>query len=85
MDLQDISVLLPKIFGVLIIFVLLTVLLISMRLLAADARRRGKSAALVVLLAFVSFPLGLLLWLVFRPEPIEPDRREFQLHDHRLQ
>lgn len=37
---------------------------------AHDASRRGKSAFLVSLLIVVSFPLGLLLWLLFRPEPL---------------
>lgn len=37
---------------------------------AADARRRGKSAFLVGLLVFLLHPrpLGLVAWLVFRPE-----------------
>ncbi|NUM56972.1 MAG: hypothetical protein HUU46_25360 [Candidatus Hydrogenedentes bacterium] len=35
-----------------------------------DAERRGKSGCLVALLVFlVSWPLGLILWIVFRPEP----------------
>jgi hypothetical protein len=35
-----------------------------------DAERRGKSGCLVALLVlFVSWPVGLILWLVFRPEP----------------
>jgi hypothetical protein len=34
-----------------------------------DARRRGKPAILVALLvALVSWPLGLLIWVIFRPE-----------------
>lgn len=33
-----------------------------------DARRRGKSGVLVALLvALLSWPLGLIAWLVFRP------------------
>jgi hypothetical protein len=36
-------------------------------------------------LAFASFPLGLLLWLVFRPDSLEVQRRQFQLQDHRMQ
>jgi Na+/H+-dicarboxylate symporter len=63
----------------------LFLLFISIRMLATDARRRGKSSILVVLLALVSFPLGLLIWLVFRPEPLDPNRRQFQLGDHRMQ
>ena len=43
---------------------------------ALDARRRGKSPFLVSLLVFVSFPLGLILWLLFRPEPLNERRRQ---------
>ena len=44
-----------------------------------DARRRGKSPFLVCLLVFVSFPLGLILWLLFRPEPLNGRRQEQEL------
>jgi len=37
-----------------------------------DAKRRGKPPILVSLLVICSFPLGLLAWLVFRPEPVPP-------------
>ena len=74
-----------KFLGILVVFFLLILLVIMMRFLAADARKRGKPPLLVVLLAFVSFPLGLLLWLVFRPEPLEPAGRPFRLGDHRIQ
>ena len=42
-----------------------------------DAERRGKSGLLVALLvAFLSWPLGLLAWVIFRPEaPQGPARR----------
>jgi hypothetical protein len=34
-----------------------------------DAERRGKSGCLVgLLVALLSWPLGLVLWIVFRPE-----------------
>jgi hypothetical protein len=39
----------------------------TVRTTAVDARRRGKSPLLVCLLVFLSFPLGLIVWLVFRP------------------
>jgi hypothetical protein len=52
---------------------------------AADARRRGKSPLLVVLLVFFSFPLGLILWLLFRPEPPDGGVKGFHLEDHRVQ
>jgi hypothetical protein len=80
-DMNDISEVLAKSFVILIV----CSLLISMKMLAADARKRGKPAILVVLLAFASFPLGLLLWLVFRPDSLEVQRRQFQLQDHRMQ
>jgi hypothetical protein len=56
-----------------------------LRVCAADARRRGKSPLLVTLLVFVSFPLGLLLWLLFRPEPLNSGDKSFRLEDHRVQ
>ena len=57
----------------------------TLRVCAADARRRGKSPLLVTLLVFVSFPLGLLLWLLFRPEPLNGGGGGFRLRDHRVQ
>lgn len=42
----------------------------------SDAERRGKSGILIGLLVFFTWPLGLLIWLVARPEgqmpPIPP-------------
>jgi hypothetical protein len=35
-----------------------------------DAKRRGKSPVAVILLVLSVFPLGLAIWLVFRPEPV---------------
>jgi hypothetical protein len=57
----------------------------TLRLCADDARRRGKSPLLVALLVFVSFPLGLILWLLFRPDPMDGGGTAFRLEDHRLQ
>lgn len=37
-----------------------------------DAERRGKSGCLVLLLVLLSFPLGLIIWLIFRPEKKPP-------------
>ena len=35
-----------------------------------DAEQRGKPGCLVAFLVlFLSWPLGLILWIVFRPEP----------------
>jgi hypothetical protein len=53
---------------------------------ARDARRRGKNPVLVTLLVMGSFPLGLIMWLLFRPEPLADEGRpRFRLEDHRLQ
>jgi hypothetical protein len=51
-----------------------------------DARRRGKSPLLVTILVVFFFPVGLIVWLIFRPALIDGggDRR-FRLEDHRAQ
>jgi hypothetical protein len=36
-----------------------------------DARSRGRSGVLVALLVMWSFPIGMLLWMLFRPERLE--------------
>jgi len=56
----------------------------TLRVCAADARRRGKSPLLVTLLVFVSFQLGLILWLLFRPEPLNSGVKGFRLEDQRV-
>jgi len=39
-----------------------------------DAERRGKSGCLVALLVFLlTWPMGLIIWLIFRPENRNPD------------
>ncbi len=52
-----------------------------------DARRRGKSPLLVTLAVLFLFPLGLIAWLLFRPEPLDGAGagRSFRLEDHRVQ
>ena len=57
----------------------------TLRVCAIDARRRGKSPLLVTLLIFISFPLGLIVWLLFRPEPPNGEGSGFRLEDHRVQ
>lgn len=37
----------------------------------SDAKRRGKSALLVTLIVLFFFPLGLIVWLLFRPERLD--------------
>jgi len=44
----------------------------------------GKSPLLVILAVVICFPLGLILWLLFRPEPVD-GARQFRLRDHRFQ
>ncbi len=54
-------------------------------LCAADARRRGKSPLLVALFVLLSFPLGLIIWLLLRPEPLGGGDKGVRLEDHRVQ
>jgi hypothetical protein len=82
---EDISSLFAKLLAILLVVFLLVALTIVVRFLAADARRRGKSPFLVVLLCFLSFPLGLIAWLIFRPEPVNRRGRELRQEDHRVQ
>jgi hypothetical protein len=50
-----------------------------------DARRRGKSPLLVTLAVILFFPLRLIAWLLFRPEPLDGGGgRSFRLKDHRV-
>ena len=60
-------------------------LVVAIHFIAVDARRRGKSPFLVVLLVFISFPLGMIIWLLFRPEPVNRNRRRLRLEDQRVQ
>lgn len=54
-----------------------------------DAKRRGKSPLLVSLLVLLfAWPLGLLAWLLFRPDEGGPGgggRKPFDINDHRVQ
>lgn len=52
-----------------------------------DARYRGKSPLAVVGLVLFTFPVGLVAWLVFRPDPQPPStrREKFELDNYRLQ
>ena len=71
--------------GVLIVCFALFLLFVGVIWIAADARMRGKPAVPVVLLSFVFFPLGLLIWIIFRPEPLHPAKPPFRLEDRRVQ
>jgi hypothetical protein len=52
-----------------------------------DAKLRGKSPLLISLAVVLFFPLGLLAWLIFRPQPMDPTERNrrFHLEDYRVQ
>lgn len=82
---DDLAGLQSRILAILVIGILLIGFALLLRATASDARRRGKSPLLVILLILISFPLGLIVWLLFRPEPIESDSPPFRLKDHRIQ
>lgn len=48
-------------------------LFVTVRVCVADARRRGKSPLLVTLLVLACFPFGAIVWLLFRPAPLNGD------------
>lgn len=54
---------------------------------ANDAKQRNKSPMLVALCVVFFFPIGLIVWLLFRPELTLPtgQRRPFNLQDFRVQ
>jgi hypothetical protein len=70
-----------------LILCILAAVIATIRLCAKDAIRRGKSPWLVTLLVIVFFPLGLLVWLVFRPKIVKPagSQVKFKLDNSRVQ
>lgn len=82
---DDISNLMAKSLVIMLLAFALVLVAITIRVIANDARRRGKSPVLVVLLCLLSFPLGWIVWLIFRPEPLPRNRRSFRLEDRRVQ
>jgi hypothetical protein len=70
--------------AILIAVSLLFALVAAIHFIAVDARRRGKSPFLVGLLVFASFPLGMIIWLLFRPDPVNRNRRHLRLEDQRV-
>jgi hypothetical protein len=73
-----------SVFVVILLF-LLAFSIYVIRGIADDARARGKSPVPVILLCVLCFPLGLLIWVVFRPEPLESSKQPFRLEDQRVQ
>jgi hypothetical protein len=59
-----------------ICFVLLVALALVVRVVANDARKRGMSPMIVPLVVFLTFPLGLLGWLLLRPPVLDADALE---------
>jgi hypothetical protein len=70
-----------------LILCIVAAVIATIRLCAKDAIRRGKSPWLVTLLVIVFFPLGLLVWLVFRPKIVKraTGQGKFTLNDFRAQ
>ena len=70
----------------LILLLVSTCLLISVGIVCVqDAKRRGKSPILVVILVLSMFPLGLVIWLLFRPAPKTKDTTDFDINRFRKQ
>ncbi|MFO7975966.1 MAG: hypothetical protein R6V12_15180 [Candidatus Hydrogenedentota bacterium] len=65
----DVGNLVLSVIAVIGIAAILALPIISAVWAYGDAERRGKSGCLVaILVLFLSWPLGFILWLVFRPE-----------------
>ena len=58
---------------VLVLMVIVGLLAVAVTFAMRDGKLRGKSPVAVLLLVISFFPLGLAIWLVFRPEPIASD------------
>jgi hypothetical protein len=59
--------------GFMLFFLIFAVVLFGLQIYSciwagSDAERRGKSGVLIGLLVFFTWPLGLLIWVVARPE-----------------
>ena len=57
-----------KVIGFLFILLLLTAVVFYIRWAGNDAYRRGKSPYLVAFAVVFFFPMGLIAWLLFRPQ-----------------
>lgn len=71
--------------GIVLACGLLFLLFLSIQMIAKDARKRGKPGLLIALLVLFTFPMGLLLWLLLRPEPRDPEPPPLRLTVHRIQ
>jgi hypothetical protein len=76
--------------GVVVFAILIFLVLELGRWAWRDAEARGKSGlAAAVLVVFVTFPLGLILWLALRPPllppPADGPAEDFDLERYRLQ
>ena len=58
---------------------------IGIGMAAQDAIRRGKSPWLVSIACVLFFPWGLVAWLIFRPDPVDSGKDQFELENFRLQ
>lgn len=61
-----------RIAALLLLALVVTSIVLTLRFVAADARLRGKSPAAIVSMVFFLFPLGLVIWLFTRPAPVPP-------------
>ncbi|MGA8729264.1 MAG: hypothetical protein WB608_10985 [Terracidiphilus sp.] len=66
---------------------ILIALAVTVYVCAMDAKRRGKSPFLVALLVVFFFPLGMLIWMIFRPEIKDENGtgKQFKLDKYRAQ
>jgi hypothetical protein len=79
------SVLNTVAFGLIGLFVLIA-FVFTISACPGDARRRGKSPVMVTLAVLVFFPVGLIAWILFRPDRLDGGGPPpFRLKDHRLQ
>lgn len=66
-------------FGIFVFAVVMVIGAFVLNALAEDARKRGKSPVLIFLLVLLSFPVGLLVWMVIRPPVISRRKPPFPL------
>ncbi len=70
-----------QVFVVLVAFVIVLAILFSvLEWISKDATRRGKSPFLVFIAVVFFFPWGLVAWLLFRPDPIDPQGERIRFH-----